>query len=631
MNNLMRRAQNVQLWRKYCVKQYTTEAASASLSRGKPNYDEFIGGRQVQAQRSIVVQVSSEKSYSELYNYCSRFGSIVGAHHYCVRHDDDLHYILLEYSTVNEAAAAIDSGAANGDLSGVPVRSPFLWFKAAPGRRGPKLAANTNNNNNSQLPLSDLLSVDGTRQLDQASLLSQLRCAASIEQQVQLLHEHTQLNDLGVRMRFLAALQVQQAISGMFPAAQAHPFGSSVNGFGRMGCDLDLILRFDGETGVRKESDGEPPSRLIYHTKENLSNGRSQTQRHMECFGDMLHLFLPGVCHVRRILQARVPIIKYHHEHLNLEVDLSMSNLSGFYMSELLYMFGQIDQRVRPLTFSIRRWAQACGLTNPSPGRWISNFSLTCLVMYFLQQLRQPILPTIGALVKAAEAKDVRVTEDGINCTFGRDLERVGFQSRNTSSLSELLLQFFEFYSQFDFHNRAISLNEGRQLAKPDHSAMYIVNPLEQLLNVSKNVSLEECERLRIEVRNAAWILESEVENSTLQESERQDESWGLLNLFKHPEKAVIRPNMFFKPRMVEVSDLFEEKQHQQQQQSTTGLSSDGGATASPPVAYKNVSVRQQVQSIKAATRTELKQLRESSSAAAAPSSSPNSKNRRSR
>ncbi|XP_001355451.4 poly(A) RNA polymerase, mitochondrial [Drosophila pseudoobscura] len=630
MNNLMRRAQNVQLWRKYCVKQYTTEAASAALSRGKPNYDEFIAGRQVQAQRSIVVQVSSEKSYSELYNYCSRFGSIVGAHHYCVRHDDDLHYILLEYSTAHEAAAAIDSGATNGDLSGVPVRSPFLWFKAAPGKRGPKLAPNNNNNNNiHHPPTSDLQSVDGTRQLDQEALLSQLRGAESIEQQVQLLHRHTQLNDLGVRMRFLAALQVQQAISGMFPAAQAHPFGSSVNGFGKMGCDLDLILRFDGETGGRKQSSGEPPSRLIYHTKENLSNGRSQTQRHMECFGDMLHLFLPGVCHVRRILQARVPIIKYHHEHLNLEVDLSMSNLSGFYMSELLYMFGEIDSRVRPLTFSIRRWAQACGLTNPSPGRWISNFSLTCLVMYFLQQLRQPILPTIGALVKAAEAKDVRVTEDGINCTFGRDLERVGFQSRNTSSLSELLLQFFEFYSQFDFHNRAISLNEGRQLSKPDHSAMYIVNPLEQLLNVSKNVSLEECERLRIEVRNAAWILESEVENSSLPQSERQEETWGLLNLFKHPEKAIIRPNMFFKPRMVEVSDLFEEKH--QQLQSTIGPASTGEAvaTAAPSVAYKNVSVRQQVQSIKAATRTELKQLRGSSSAAAAPS--PSTKNRRSR
>jgi len=294
------------------------------------------------------------------------------------------------------------------------------------------------------------------------------------------------------------------------------------------------------------------------------------------------------------------------------------SSSTGFYMSELLYMFGEMDPRVRPLTFSIRRWAQTCGLTNPSPGRWISNFSLTCLVMFFLQQLRQPILPTIGALAKAAEAGDARVTEDGINCSFARDVERLGFRSRNQSSLSELLLQFFEFYSQFDFHNRAISLNEGRPLSKPDHSAIYIVNPLEQLLNVSKNVSLEECERLRIEVRNAAWVLESEVENASPPESEgqeRQELSWGLLNLFKHPEKAVIRPNMFFKPRMVEVSDLFEQKE------TTTG--SNAPTTT---VTYKSSSVRQQVQSIKAATRSELKQLR--GSASSAPTNSP--KNRRS-
>ncbi|KAH8286664.1 hypothetical protein KR018_006491, partial [Drosophila ironensis] len=578
---------------------------------GRRGYEEVVAEQQSLARRSIVVQVSSEKSYPELYNYCSRFGAILGAHHYCVRQEEALHYVLLEFAQPEEAAAAIGCGVGNGDLSGVPVRSPFLWFRAAGGKRSAKLATS------SAADLPPLQALDGNRQLESRQLQDLLRGAAGIEEQVQLLHEHTRLNGLGVRLRFLAALQVEQALAGMFPAARALPFGSSVNGFGRMGCDLDLILRFDSDTGGGQVGEAPEPSRLVYHTKENLSNGRSQTQRHMEFFGDMLHLFLPGVCHVRRILQARVPIIKYHHEHLHLEVDLSMSNLTGFYMSELLYMFGELDPRVRPLTFSIRRWAQSCGLTNPSPGRWISNFSLTCLVMFFLQQLRQPILPTIGALTKAAQPSDARVTEDGINCTFGRDLERIGFRSRNQSSLSELLLQFFEFYSQFDFHNRAISLNEGRTLQKPDHSAMYIVNPLEQLLNVSKNVSMEECERLRIEVRNAAWVLESEVESAALpgasgedgeaERQERQEHSWGLLNLFKHPEKPLIRPNMFFKPRMVEVSDLFEQKE----------LSAGGQAagpsttsTASPTISYKSSSVRQQVQSIKAATRSELKQVR---------------------
>ncbi|XP_016976892.1 poly(A) RNA polymerase, mitochondrial [Drosophila rhopaloa] len=613
MNSLVRRTQQLSLWRTYCVKHNAPEAASATRNTGKSNYGEFIGHHQRQARRSIVVQVSSEKSYAELYNYCSRFGSILAAHHYCVRQEEALHYVLLEYATPGEAEAAIGAGVTNGELTGVPVRSPFLWFRAAAaggGRRSPKLTPS---------PMPHLVSLDGTRQVEQAHLLELMRSARDIEEQVQLLHEHTRLNELGIRIRFLAALQVQLAIAGMFPAAQAHPFGSSVNGFGRMGCDLDLILRFDNDMGAKSPLEASEPSRLVFHTKENLSNGRSQTQRHMECFGDMLHLFLPGVCHVRRILQARVPIIKYHHEHLDLEVDLSMSNLTGFYMSELLYMFGEMDPRVRPLTFSIRRWAQSCGLTNPSPGRWISNFSLTCLVMFFLQQLRQPILPTIGALAKSAEPGDSRVTEDGISCSFARNVERLGFRSRNQSSMSELLLQFFEFYSQFDFHNRAISLNEGRGLSKPDHSAMYIVNPLEQLLNVSKNVSLEECERLRIEVRNAAWVLESEVENASLPdgEGERRELSWGVLNLFKHPERAVIRPNMFFKPRMVEVSDLFEQKE-------AGSMSSPNPPT--PAITYNNASVRQQVQSIKEATRSELKQLRGSASSVS--TNSP--KNRRS-
>lgn len=109
----------------------------------------------------------------------------------------------------------------------------------------------------------------------------------------------------------------------MFPFANARPFRSSVNGFGKMGCDLDLILRLDEE----RKSNAD--SRLVFDTKESLTNGRSQVQRQMESIGDMLQLFLPGICNVRRILQARIPIIKFHHEHLHLDIDLSMRNLSG--------------------------------------------------------------------------------------------------------------------------------------------------------------------------------------------------------------------------------------------------------------------------------------------------------------
>lgn len=73
-------------------------------------------------------------------------------------------------------------------------------------------------------------------------------------------------------------------------------------------------------------------------------------------------------------------------------------------MSDFLYLMRSIDKRVQPLIFTIRKWAQAVGVTNSSPGRWISNFSLTLLVLAFLQKpLTTPsVLPTMNMLIKNA-------------------------------------------------------------------------------------------------------------------------------------------------------------------------------------------------------------------------------------
>lgn len=271
-----------------------------------------------------------------------------------------------------------------------------------------------------------------------------------------------------------------------------------------------------------------------------------------------------------------------------------IASRTGLYMSELLYLFGEIDERVRPLTFCIRIWASSVGLTNPSPGRWISNFSLTMLVLFFLQQLQKPIIPSINYLISKSTKEDIRITEDNINCTFLRDLNKLDFQSNleNTDLLGYLLIQFFEFYSQFDFNNRGISLNEGRSILKPDHSAMYIVNPLEPHLNVSKNLSFEETERFKLEVRNAAWILESTYDKAKIDDTQ----FWGLLKLFKTNKDAIIRPQMFFKPRMVDVSDLFAEKYNKE--------------TPNNTIQYRNNGIKHQINAIKRQTKADIKRRR---------------------
>lgn len=73
-------------------------------------------------------------------------------------------------------------------------------------------------------------------------------------------------------------------------------------------------------------------------------------------------------------------------------------------MSDFLYLMGSLDDRVRPLIFTIRKWACEVSLTNSSPGRWITNFSLTLLVLAFLQNPLHspPVLPSLNKLVKLA-------------------------------------------------------------------------------------------------------------------------------------------------------------------------------------------------------------------------------------
>lgn len=65
-------------------------------------------------------------------------------------------------------------------------------------------------------------------------------------------------------------------------------------------------------------------------------------------------------------------------------------------MSEVLFLYGQIDSRVKPLVFTIRKWAKDNKVTNISPGKTITNFSLTLLVIFYLQQIN--ILPIISKM-----------------------------------------------------------------------------------------------------------------------------------------------------------------------------------------------------------------------------------------
>ena len=62
---------------------------------------------------------------------------------------------------------------------------------------------------------------------------------------MKVLYELTKLDELGIRLRFLTARQIESSLSGLFPYCKALPFGSTVNSYGKTNCDLDLVLLYD--------------------------------------------------------------------------------------------------------------------------------------------------------------------------------------------------------------------------------------------------------------------------------------------------------------------------------------------------------------------------------------------------
>lgn len=96
------------------------------------------------------------------------------------------------------------------------------------------------------------------------------------------------------------------------------------------------------------------------------------------------------------------------------------------------------------------------------------------------------------------------MTADGIDCTFLRNPDKIlkfFTPQNNSSSLAELLYGFFEFYSEFDFNSKGISLYTGSAWGKPDTGPMYLQNPLERHLNVARNVSKEEVVRFKSKIK----------------------------------------------------------------------------------------------------------------------------------
>lgn len=272
------------------------------------NFKDLTERRQTEALRSVILEVDTKDVCGQVYHHCKQFGEIRNAFIYTLR--DERNLMLVEFKNIDAVKEAFKCSGFQSNTVHWPNR--ILTVRKS--------------------KLNPSLSNDAPLQIDNAiepKIADILRNAETFDEQVDLLYEHTRLTDLSIRLKYITALQAQTIINEfldeIFPNAKVYPFGSTVNGFGKIGCDLDMALKYDDVSKLSHENDHMP---LAFQGNgfENAEDIKKLEGRQVKCIASLLEYFVPRINGVSAFHGARVPIVRYFDENIHSSVDLSVNN-----------------------------------------------------------------------------------------------------------------------------------------------------------------------------------------------------------------------------------------------------------------------------------------------------------------
>lgn len=454
---------------KRCKTEYNIKSQTNVKYGENITFGDMLKFRQTQAKKSVLIGVPENYIY-DMEKYCLKHVNIKKILFYNT--ETNRCFVLMELMTEKDVEIFRNMASCKINSNAHSV-TPLFLYKVR--------------NSSYNKPMTKKSIMFKPPNFDQ--IKESLKNKNTISEQMIILHHLLKITDLDIRLRFFTAEQISYYLSRLFMNVSVIPFGSSVNGFGQIGCDLDLLCKTDISNIINSST-----RKFFYMSQPLHLADRNEQKEFLDAISTIMKICIPGIDNIKKILEARVPIIKFFNQTTNMHCDLSSTNVIALHMSELLYTYGELDWRVKPLICTIRKWARNTNITKDISGQWITNFSLTLLILFYLQI--KNILPSLKVIkyhIKNSRRSWSNDWKNSINY--------------NNDSLHNLLYGFFEYYSIFDFKMQAICIKEGKPRVKKDSSPLYIYNPFDESLNVSKNITIFELTRLIDHFRKALQIL----------------------------------------------------------------------------------------------------------------------------
>ncbi|XP_052792029.1 speckle targeted PIP5K1A-regulated poly(A) polymerase-like [Mya arenaria] len=367
-------------------------------------------------------------------------------------------------------------------------------------------------------------------QIDQyyhEELIEKLVQVKGVQNQLEWLCQNLQVTAEEAQTKFSLCEKLQTELAKFFPGCTVNQFGSSVNGFGLSGCDMDIFLDLSTMHSRTWETQ---PIKLPFvrdfkflKDKEwgplipaDLSRMGLQDQCKLMC--RILTEHLPGIQDPQVIPSNRCPIVRFKYGD-NIKCDLSLNNKLALQNTKLLYLYSVLNSRVRLLVYAIRYWGKVKLVSgNNKASTKLSNYALTLMVLNYLQNTDPPVLPTIEKLSQL-HGPTGRTKIEGWDCTFAMDWQIIP-QSTNNQSAAELLSGFFSYWSAFNFVENILqtrtatemsfisffdkdNMEDGR-LRSFKASAINVQDPFVLNHNITQNVNEKSRDQIVREFRIAA-------------------------------------------------------------------------------------------------------------------------------
>lgn len=366
---------------------------------------------------------------------------------------------------------------------------------------------------------------------------SRLQKCSSIQEQMEELCSILCLTPDDMKERKELSVHIQKMLSPFFNNFRVQLYGSSANGFGLKGCDVDMSLDIIGDNrkpGRGNFTDPDVPSvHDVLEGKVSIDYLAKLSQRDQLLFVHSVFLeYYKETAKPIIFFNSYVPIVRFYYDKCSLQCDMSLGNSVAFRNTKLLKLCRLLDDRVNLLMVTIRYWAKRTGLIGGQ--HHFNTYTVSLLVLFFLQTRTPPVVPSVEYLLSISEYLN---NDDMDDESYLQILEKIP-PSENNQSIVELLKEFFFYYAYFDYNQVMCPVVADSLPRTKVHSikrsfrmnTIAVQDPIKLSHNVANLVDFVCCKKFFTELLLAVRLFH---EKKLLSPS---SSNWGVLALLEKPE-----------------------------------------------------------------------------------------------